>query len=217
MRLILVLPVLLAVSIPAAAQTRNVPTPDETPAYAFRPFFVVKGEHFAARKTFDAVFGQQSLAAFWGGGLQVDLRRQIFVEIAASRFSKTGQRAFVSNGQVFPLGIPLKATITPFEVTAGYRFPVTPRIVPYAGAGVGRYAYTETSTFNDAGEDVDTSHAGFIVVGGAEIRVHRWIAVGVDAQFTRVTGILGTAGISKEFGDTNLGGTALRVKVLVGR
>jgi opacity protein-like surface antigen len=124
---------------------------------------------------------------------------------------------FVSNGQTFPLGIPLKATITPFEVTGGYRFRLTPRIAPYAGAGVGRYAYSETSTFNDAGEDVETSHVGFIVMGGVEVRAHRWIGIGVDAQFTRVTGILGTAGISKEFGDTDLGGTALRVKVLVGR
>jgi opacity protein-like surface antigen len=123
----------------------------------------------------------------------------------------------VSNGQVFPLGIPLKATITPFEVTAGYRFPVTPKIVPYAGAGVGRYAYTETSTFNDTGEDIDASHAGFIVVGGVEVRPHRWIGVGVDAQFTRVKGILGTAGISQELGETDLGGTAVRVRVLVGR
>lgn len=217
MRLILALPVLLAASVPVAAQTRTATTRDEAPAVSFRPFFLAKGDQFAASKTFDAVFGSQSLSPFWGGGVQIDLRPGVFVEIEVSRFSKTGQRVFVSNGQAFPLGIPLKATVTPFEVTGGYRLRLTPRFAPYAGAGVGRYAYSETSTFNDAGEDVEASHVGFIVMGGVEVRVHRWVGIGVDAQFARVTGILGTAGISKEFGDTDLGGTALRVKVLVGR
>ena len=121
------------------------------------------------------------------------------------------------DGQAFPLGIPLTARITPLEVSAGYRFRASPRIIPYAGAGVARYAYVETSDFADSGENVDATHTGYLVLGGVEFRAHRWIGVSVDVQYTQVTGILGSAGISKEFGEDNLGGTAVRVKVLVGR
>ena len=121
------------------------------------------------------------------------------------------------NGQVFQLGIPLTARITPLEISAGYRFMASPRLIPYAGAGIARYAYTETSDFADAGENIDTTHTGYLVLGGVEVRAHRWVGVSVDVQYTQVTGILGSAGISKEFGEDNLGGTAVRVKVLVGR
>ena len=90
-------------------------------------------------------------------------------------------------------------------------------IVPYVAAGVGRYAYSETSSSNETGEDVAESHAGFVVEAGAEFRVHRRVGVGVDAQYTRVTGILGAAGLSQAFGENDLGGTSVRVKILVGR
>ena len=80
-----------------------------------------------------------------------------------------------------------------------------------------RYAYVETSDFAESGDNVDATHVGYLVLGGVEVRAHRWIGVSVDVQYTHVTGILGTAGVSKEFGEDNLGGTAVRVKVLVGR
>lgn len=207
--------VFLVTAAPASAQARR-PPPDPGPAVSFRPFFLAVGEQFAASKTFEAAFAKSS-GPFWGGGVQIDFRSGLFVELAASRFSKAGQRAFVSNGQVFPLGIPLTATVTPLEVTGGGRFRVTPRVMPYVAAGVGRYGYSETSSFSDPGEDLSVSHVGFVVFGGAEVRVHRWIGVGVEAQLARVSGILGDAGTSKALGETDLGGTAVRLKVLVGR
>ena len=203
----------LVFAAPLQAQTPGA----AEPAVALRPFFLASGERFAARKTFDAVFDAKALRPFWGGGVQVGLSRGFFVEIAVSRFRSTGQRAFVANGQAFPLGIPLTATLTPIEIVGGYRFRRSRTIVPYAAVGVGRYAYSETSAGNDPGEDVDESRAGFLVLGGAEFRVHRWVGVGVDVQYTRVTGVLGKAGISQAFGEDDLGGTAARVKVLIGR
>jgi hypothetical protein len=210
-----------ATSLPLAAQTRGVPShvsfdPDDVPAVSFRPFFLATTEWLAAKQTFDAVFGQ-SRELFWGGGVQVALRSGIYVEISASRFRKTGDRAFVFNGQTFPLAIPLTATITPFEVTGGYRFRLWPMVIPYAGIGISRYASIETSDFANAADNVDTAHVGYLVVGGAEFRVHRWVGVGADVQYTRVTGILGGGGISRDLGEDNLGGTALRLKVMVGR
>jgi opacity protein-like surface antigen len=204
-----------AAAIPAAAQVRRAAPPPE-PDISFRPFFEASGEQFAAKQTFDAAFGGKS-GAFWGGGLQIDFRSGIFIELGASRFSRTGARAFVSNGQVFSLGVPLKATVTPFEISAGGRYRISPRVVPYAGGGLTRYHYSETSDFSADGDDVTTDHFGVVVFGGAEIRVHRWIAVGLEAEFSRVSGILGEGGISKAFGENDLGGTGFRVKLLVGR
>jgi opacity protein-like surface antigen len=206
-----------ATSLPLAAQTRRATSdPADVPAISFKPFFLATTEWLAANQTFDAVFGQ-SREPFWGGGVQVALRSGIYVEISASRFRKTGQRAYVFNGQTFPLAIPLTATLTPLEVTGGYRFRLWPMVIPYAGIGISRYAYVETSDFANAADNVDTAHLGYLVVGGAEFRVHRWVGVGVDVQYTRVTGILGGGGISAELGENNLGGTALRLKVMVGR
>jgi len=213
------LAVLLALSLSTslAAQSRQTSTTyDDTPAISLRAFFLTTGESFAAKQTFNGIFGQ-SFEPLFGGGLELVQNGEFYLDVAASRFRKTGQRAFRSNGQNFGLGIPLTATITPFEVTGGYRYRMSPSIVPYAGVGVGSYGYKETSQFSDATENLDTRHAGFLVVGGAEVRLHRWVGISGDVQYTHVTGILGTAGISKEAGEKDLGGVALRLKVIVGR
>jgi opacity protein-like surface antigen len=202
----------LASTTVAAAQT------DDTPALSLRPFFMAAGERFAAKNSFEGVFGQ-SVEPLLGGGLQFVDRNGFFIDLTASRFKKTGQRAFRSDNQTYRLGIPLTATIIPLEVTGGYRFrlPGASRLVPYIGAGVGSYAYKETSDFSDPSENVDTRHTGYLAVGGAEFRLHRWLGVSVDAQYTRVLGILGVGGISQDAGEKDLGGITARVKVIVGR
>jgi opacity protein-like surface antigen len=207
----------LSVSTPLAAQSRPAPAAsDDAPAISLRAFFMTSGESFAAKQTFNGIFGQ-SFEPLFGGGLELVQNGTFYLDVGASRFRKTGQRAFRSNGQNYGLGQPLTATITPFEVTGGYRYRMSPRIVPYAGIGVGSYGYKETSQFSDATENLDTRHAGFLVVGGAEVRLHRWVGISGDVQYTHVTGILGTAGISKDAGENDLGGVALRLKVIVGR
>jgi len=140
------------------------------------------------------------------------------VDLSISRLSKSGQRAFVNNGDVFRLGIPLRVTSIPIEASAGYRFrPIHTRLVPYAGAGVGSYSYTETSDFSTTGEDVNVRHAGVFVVGGAEFRVSRWMGIAGDAHYSRVPGILGQAGISRDVNESDFGGIAGRVRLIVGR
>ena len=90
-------------------------------------------------------------------------------------------------------------------------------MVPYAGIGIGSYDYSEAGDFATAGEDTSERHAGLVVVGGAEFRIRKWIAVTGDAHYTKVPGILGRGGISKDAGDTDLGGIAARVRVMLGR
>lgn len=215
MRTIAALLLALAIAPPLAAQTRRSASTDPAPSLSFRPFFLVTGQQFSAKTTFDASFGQ-AFQPFWGGGLEL-VAHNWFVDVEASRFKKTGQRAFLFNGQAFGLQIPLTATVTPFEIAAGSRWRRWSRVVPYAGAGFGTYAYKETSAFADAGEDVNTRHTGVLVLGGAELRVHRWIAVTGDVQYSHIPGILGAGGLSKDANERDLGGVAVRARVLVGR
>ena len=185
---------------------------------SLRPFVEVSEESFNAIDTFTSVFGR-TYQPFWGGGLQVTAADRYYVEVTASRFRKSGDRVFRNAGQTFHLGIPLTATLTPFEIVGGYRFHSTrrPWLVPYVGAGVGRYAYRETSQFAADGEDLDTHHAGFVVHGGGEFRLSQWVGVGTDVQFTHVPGIFGRGGIYQDVGEDDLGGFAARVKFVVGR
>ena len=197
-----------ALARPAAAQA-----PTDVPSVSLRPFFLAAGERFTARQTFEAVFGR-AVQPLWGGGLEVAFRRGFYVGITASRFSRTGERAFFFDGEGFGLGIPLTATLTPLELTAGGRVWVTPRVIPYAGAGIGLYRYEETSPFD---EPFAARHAGYHAVGGIELRVSRWVGIGGDVQYTYVSGIIGAGGISQEAGERDLGGIAARFRVIVGR
>jgi len=221
MKTTLMLFLALAVSMPLAAQTGRPaappPSPDE-PLISPRGFVLGSEQRFSAKTTFNAVFGRE-VQPFLGGGAQLAFRHGVFVEVSGSQFKKTGQRAFVSNGETFRLGIPLTATITPVELSVGYRRPVEDHetIIPYVGAGVGWYSYKETSSFSDPNENVDTRKNGYLANVGVELRLHRWVGVAVDAQYTHIPDILGTGGISKDANETDLGGIAARFKLIVGR
>lgn len=213
-----VLLMLLAAAAPAAAQVRPaIPPPDDTPPVAVRALFLVAGEQMSAKTSFDAIFGQ-SFEPFFGGGVNLVFRHGIWAEASASHFGKTGQRAFINQGQTFRLGIPLTVSITPIEFSGGYRFRrVSTRLIPYVGGGVGTYGYTESSPNSSPGEDVSSRHIGYLAVGGIEGRVQRWISLAGDVQYTHVPGILGTSGLSQDAKENDLGGFAVRVKVIVGR
>ena len=145
----------------------------------------------------------------------------IYVEAGAWRFSQSGERVFIApGGQVFKLGIPLDVTVTPFELTGGFRFAQITRkrnVVPFVGVGYSRYRYQETSDFANPGENVDESFPGFHVSGGVEYLVKRWLAVGGEVSWSSVADAIGHSGVSEYFGEDNLGGTSIRLKVSVGQ
>ncbi len=221
-----------AAPVSAQAGSHWYNAPADVPAIALRPFVDISTEAFTAVKTFNAVFGERT-APFWGGGLQVVLwRGRVYADLGASRLLKkngelVGERAFVNEGVAYELGIPLRSTIKSLELVGGYRFNVTPRVIPYVGAGFGNYHYTEESDFAAPAENLDVEHGGYIFQAGAELRAHRWIGVAGDAHFTRVPGILGVSGVSQQFAtdlsvgsrarEKDLGGWAVRLKVVVGR
>ena len=213
----------VAAAWPAAAAAQARPTPRPQPAApqtaTLRGFVDIGALSFNASDSFEAVLGSRSGTLFGGGG-EVVLPQRIFAGVRISRFRKDGERVFVFDDEVFPMGIDTTVQVTPIEVTGGYRFsPVSRRIVPYFGGGLGWHRYQETSDFAEDDENVDETHVGYHLLGGAEARVARWVAVGGEVQWSTVPGALGQDpnGVSAAFDETNLGGVAFRVKFVIGR
>ena len=206
----------------AFAQQRPAPRPGPAPQRtAIRGFGDLGVTLFSASDTFDAVLGS-SKGVFFGGGVEVVFPRRYFFNVRVSRFEKSGERVFVDEGEVFPLGIDMKVGITPIEVTGGYKFQPrgrTRNIIPYVGGGIGWHRYTETSDFADASDDVKETFTGYHALGGVEVRLGRLFAIGGEGQWTTVPDALGseTSSASDAFGETNLGGFGFRVRFTVGR
>lgn len=231
------------------------------PAFSVRAFGEVGYTWFSANESFEAVLGSAGGAVF-GGGVTVSHRSGYFGRVGVERFSADGERVYVFGGEVFPLGIPLSVSITPIDVTGGYRFvarpkpvrpapprpvkpafqPVRPlpgdatkaapapaasartapprplrRWVPYVGGGVGFLSYEETSDFPGGSEDTSDTFTSYHVLGGVDFPVAKWIGVGAEAIWRFVPGGLEDSPVGAQFGETDLGGLAFRVLVVVGR
>jgi opacity protein-like surface antigen len=174
---------------------------------------------FSASESFEAILGTATGTVFGGGG-EVILPQQVFASVRASRFQKSGERVFVFEGETMGLGIDTTVRVTPIELTGGYRFGnLNRRFVPYAGAGIGWHRYEETSEFAEDSENVKETFRGYHLLGGAEFRIARWFGVGGEFQWTTVPDALGQDGngVSAAFEENDLGGTAFRVRFVVGR
>ena len=176
---------------------------------------------FTAKESFTAVLGDPA-GPFVGGGGRVGLPWfNLFVDVGAWKFDEDGQRVVRLNGVTYPLGIPVKVAVTPIELTFGYRFNqlhrFVPRLTPYIGAGYTSLKYQETSSFAAAGEDVDDRFGGHHFMGGAEIKILKWLGFAGEFTWMSVPDAIGKAGISKEFGETDLGGSTIRGKITIGR
>jgi opacity protein-like surface antigen len=192
---------------PARAQTG--------PRFGARGFVDIGSQYFTAADTFNAVL-ETNRGTFIGGGGQF-VWQSLQLEVSASRFEDSGQRVFVLDEQVFRLGIPATIGLTALEVTAAYRFAPVWRLRPYAGGGFGRHRYTERSEFAESAEDVSFNKTGYHLAGGAEVQVWRWIRAAGELRHRVLRDAIGEAGASREFGETDLGGTSVAVRLLVGR
>jgi hypothetical protein len=199
-------------------QAAPVPRPalPPGPAVELRGFGQAGLIGFAARETFTAIIGQ-SYGPSFGAGAQVRFRSGLYVQVSIERFRETGERVFVFEEEVFPLGIPNTITIQPVIAAVGYRPPSAASIRPYLGVGIGSYHLQEVSPFDAPGEEVDQWHRGFHAHGGVEFLAGRWFAPAVEARFTTVPDALGSSGAAAAFGESNLGGWQVFGKILLGR
>ncbi len=178
---------------------------------------------FTASDSFEAVLDTSS-GPVYGGGAGLLIGRHLFVDVQVSRFSADGQRVFVTDDlEVFPLGIPATVSVTPVDISAGWRFTPGPprpggaarrglRLVPFAGGGIGVVQYRETADFARPGDDVSDSFTSYHVLGGLELPFTGTFGASLDGLYRWVPDALGQDGVSAAYGETDLGGFTLRVR-----
>jgi opacity protein-like surface antigen len=181
-----------------------------------RGFVTFGSSSFAASESFEAVAGTSRASGWGGGGTVVGLWRGVFVDVAVSLHDLDGERVFVDGGTVYGLGIPVEISIRPLDVAAGWRAALG-RVSPYAGAGLSFVSYKERADFALSGDDVDAQESGPLILAGLDISLMRFLFAGVDFRYRSVGGILGAGGVSQVFGEDQLGGATIAVRLSVGR
>ena len=204
---------------PPPTRPASTPPPPQSKSLQIGGFGMLGSMTFTSRDSFDAVLGSH-IGVIYGGGARLGLPwGGLFAEVGAWRFHDSGERVFTYGGSTFPLGITTDVTMTPLEISGGWRFRVRkhPKITPYVAGGFTSMRYQETSDFSSSTDDVDENFSGYHLFGGAEYKVSKWLGVAGEAAFTSVPNAIGDAGVSSTFKEDNLGGVSFRFKLTVGR
>ena len=167
----------------------------------------------AASNSGSALFGSDHGASF-GGAVRYTLWRGAFVSAGARTFSKAGERVFVAtaNSPVQKLGFPLTMRTTPIFLSLGYRFRDGHMVVPYLSAGGTITQYKETSSVAGESFDENASKAGFIGAVGVEIG-RGLLRFAAEGGWSKVPSSVGNAGVSKVYGENDIGGKYAVAKV----
>ena len=184
--------------------------PGEIPVEAHGGYFEMAAEN-SASAVFDSTGGPT-----FGGAVRYNVWRGAFVSAGARTFSREGERVFVQgpSSPVQKLGFPLSIRLTPIVLQAGYRFRHGHMLVPYVAAGVAITSYTEESEVAGETFNTDSTHTGF--VGSAGLEVGRGtFRFGAEVGFSAVPDAVGLGGVSKVYGEDDLGGWHAVGKVIV--
>ncbi|MBM3772272.1 MAG: hypothetical protein FJW27_13520 [Acidimicrobiia bacterium] len=200
---------LVALLLPVSARAQS------TQSIGVRASFGLDFNAMSASDSFNAVLGSSQLRGFGAGADVLNVWKNVFARVSFSRAKKEGERAVVFNNEVVRIGVPITVTYTPIEIGGGWQFASIGggRFTPYAGGGLFRLSYSEKSPFAVSGEDVSLSKAGYLMFGGVEVPVAKYLVVGGEAQYRSVSDAIGTDGVSRDFAEKNLGGFTMRVLV----
>ncbi len=172
--------------------------------------------YLAASQTFDAVSGSSRTASATAGMQVAGLWKGLMFDAAWSRTAIDGERISIDDDGTFPLGIPLRVTMKPLDIAGGWRRH-DGRWLPYAAIGISRLHYEETSEGNVAGEDLETTSIGPLIVGGLDFRVSRFVLIGGELRYRHLGGILGAGGASAAFEEGSAGGWTVGARMSIGR
>ncbi len=208
---------LLAVA-PALAQSRHAARGPIRPELVIRVAVDAGLETFTATESFKAVF-DSARAPVFGGGIAVLTRPGLFGDIRLSRIRKSGQRVVVLDGTVYPLGVSNTLTITPVEVSAGYRWQRRGwKAHPYLGGGMGWHRVSEMATAATGSDDAPHTFTGFQLIGGLDLPLGRWVAAAGEVRWRTIPGALDHANsVGNALGESNLGGVDVLARVIIGR
>lgn len=169
----------------------------------------------AASNSASAVFGSGGGGTF-GGAVRSTFWRGAFVTAGVRTFSKDGERVFVAsaNSPVQKLGFPLKVRLTPIFLAVGYRLRDGKLIVPYAGLGGALTSYKEESDVAGESFNESSTKGGFLAFAGVEVG-RGMFRLGAEAGYTTVPNAVGLGGVTKVYGESDLGGWHVVGKAVV--
>ena len=187
---------------------------------------------FSAKDSFEAILDTSS-GPFYGGGGQVNLPLNLFARVDVTRFKKDGERAFVTHQwrRRQNSGSRRRSTMTPIELTGGYRRPLTfgrrggkPGARPSQGFTHhsvrwwrrGRREVQGDRRLRAAGRRCDESFTSYHFIGGVEVPLWKFVGVGAEYHHRWVPDALGTGGVSEQFNETDLGGWTFRFRLTFG-
>jgi hypothetical protein len=171
-----------------------------------------------ASKSAKAVFDGTSGGFTGGGSIRYVLARSFFVGVGGHYFKRTGQRVFLADATRTPfrLGHPLTIREVPVYGMVGWRFWPDSRLVPYVALGAGKTSYSEKSIVGGIEDPVGQRVSKFSghFMAGAE-----WgrgiVRVGAELMYTTVPDTIGVDGVSKIYGEKDVGGLSVVGKIVV--
>jgi hypothetical protein len=180
----------------------------------------VDGGYFAmtnAEKSAKAIFNGSSGGGTIGGFFQLGLGQSFFVSAHGRYFERTGERVFVANpgGEVFRLGHPLTIRLIPLYGMVGYRFGHGARWAPYVAVGGGATSYRETSDVAGLIETSTATKAAGHLAAGVDLLTGP-IRFGVEVTYSFVPNTIGESGVSKVYGETDVGGATIVARLAFG-
>lgn len=178
-----------------------------------RLFGYVDIESEAAKKSFKAVTGSSILIGF-GGGLELThLAGPLFLRFAYGQASHSGERVIAFGDDVFSTGIPIKVKKSPLEAGVGFRGGNPEKSTAFfVGGGLLLLRYQETTEqFADASDNTSQMFTGFNAFGGVDLSMGRHFSIGLEGQYRTVPNAIGETGVSKTYGEKDLGGFGARV------
>jgi outer membrane protein with beta-barrel domain len=170
-----------------------------------------------ASKSAKAVFDGASGGGSYGGFLHFGLGPRFFVEAHGRYFSKTGQRVFVADktSPAFPLGHPLTIRTIPVYGEVGYRYLTGSRWSPYVAAGAGATSYREESDVVGLVETQNATKFSGHFAAGVDF-LSGPVRFGAEVGWSTVPNTIGTAGVSKVYGEKDVGGFTVLARVAFG-
>jgi len=170
-----------------------------------------------ARNSAKAVFGGSGGGPTVGASVVLGVGRSFFVGAGGRYFQKTGERVFVAdaNGPVFRLGHPLKVRTVPVYGLLGFRYSPDATLVPYVSVGAGVTSYREESTVGGITETLTQSKFSGQVALGADYG-RGPVRFGLEANYSTVPNTIGLGGVSKVYGESDVGGFAIVARVVLG-
>jgi len=203
----------------------QVRIPPAEPPVGIRAYAIAfDWQWMTASETFDAVTGSPAVTGFGGGVDVLRIVGNLFARVAVTSIRQEGQRVAIAGDEIvaFDPPIALEVSMLPIEIGGGWRFaprvrpgarPTYSRVTPYVGGGLLLVRYRETTAFDEPGEDAPVTFTGATLFGGVDVGIGGGFFAGGEAQYRIVPNALGEAGASAFFGETDLGGLALRVLI----